>query len=90
MITTKPAENFADEIRRFTEEGILFTVTMANATGAQQTRYGIATRADNTLIGSYYPCNIDRQEHWCVATADGYIYKTANEPNAVIKLITLA
>ncbi|GAB3000924.1 MULTISPECIES: hypothetical protein [Amycolatopsis] len=74
-------------VRRFVENGCTVTGVVIDPADAQQMLYGVVTRPDGTLAGTYYPADTVRGDHWRVVTADGTHYHAASEYNAVDALI---
>lgn len=74
-------------LRRWKENDIRFSAIVRDPADAQQTLYATATRADGTLVGSYYPADPIRQTGWHVVLAHGEPSLADTEPHAVRALI---
>lgn len=82
MHTTTPVPETV--VRRWTEPGgIRFAAIMRDPADAEQTLYATATRADGTLVGSYYPADQIRQTGWHVVVGHGEPSPADSEPHAV-------
>ncbi|MFB9902880.1 hypothetical protein [Allokutzneria oryzae] len=77
-------------VRRSREDASILITIVSDPADAHHTRYAVLTRADGTLVGSYYPADAARQEGWYVVTADGTQHPVASEAAAVILLTTTA
>lgn len=77
-------------VPQFTENGRTVTCVISNPADAQQTLYGTVTRPDGRLVGTYYPADRIRGQHWRVVTADGTHYNAESEPRAVAWLTSAA
>lgn len=75
-------------VRRFVDNGCTVTGVVIDPADAQQLLYGVVTRPDGTLAGTYYPADTVRGEHWRIVTADGTHYHANSESHAVKALTT--
>lgn len=73
---------------RFVENGCTVTAVIIDPADRQQLLYGVVTRPDGKLAGSYYPADPVRCDHWRIVTADGTHYHAASEYHAVEALTT--
>jgi len=76
-------------VRPFTANGCTVTAVVIDPADAQQMLYGTVTRPNGSFVGSYYPADPVRGDHWRIVTADGTHYHATSEYHAVEALTTM-
>ncbi|WP_232376415.1 hypothetical protein [Amycolatopsis aidingensis] len=75
-------------VRRFTENGCTVTGVVVDPADAQRLLYGVVTRPDGKLAGTYYPADAVRGDQWRVVDAYGAQFPVMGEYHAVEWLTT--
>ncbi len=75
-------------VRPFAANGCTVTAVVIDPADTQQMLYGTVTRPDGKFVGSYYPADPVRGDHWRIVTADGTHYHAITEYHAVAELTT--